>query len=139
MASLRLAMAVDATNPVIGDIYIGPDGTDRMCATLFEEAQQLLYTQFRFFQGEWFLDPALGIPYYQSILGIKVALPVVAQIFRQVITGCPGVAALQSFALVPTPGRGATLTFACRLTNGQVLKSSDFPRFVIGSLLFGGA
>jgi hypothetical protein len=131
-------MSVDANNPNVGDIYIGPNGSDRLCSSLSEEVQQLLFTRFRFFLGEWFLDPTTGIPYFQSILGQKVALSIVAQVFKQVITTCPGVASLDSFSLAVDARRAAKLVFACMLADGTTLKSSDFVPFVIGTLTIGG-
>ena len=139
MAAIRIAMAIDANNPSIGDIYIGPNGTDRLCNSLSEEVQQLLFTRFRFFLGEWFLDPTQGIPYYQSILGQKIDIGIVGQIFKAVINECPGVASLDSFNLTVNSQRAARLVFACTLDDGTTLKSSDFAPMVIGTLTIGGA
>ena len=130
MASIRLAMAIDANNPVIGDIYIGPDGKTRLTASLSEEVQQNLWLRFQFFLGEWFLDQRAGVPWFQQILGIKNSDANVSQILQRVITTCPGVATLTSFALNRS-GRTAAPTFACTLNNGQVLTSADFPPFVL--------
>lgn len=143
MATLRLTMAVDANNTNIGDIYL-VNGTDRLTATLAEEVQQELYTRFRFFQGEWFLDTTAGVPYIQTattpvaILGNKIPYAIVAQIFRQVIVTCPGVRAILSFNLQQPVARQANLQFTCQLNDGQVLKSSDFAPFVIGNFVVGG-
>jgi hypothetical protein len=140
MATLKLVTSTDSNNPNIGDIYIDANsGTDRLTTTLAEEVQQELLTRFRFFQGEWFLDATVGTPYYQSILGQKVPLNVVSQIFKQVISSTPGVARLLSFNLTKLPARGVQCQFACELNNGQILKSTDFTPFVIGTLVFGGA
>lgn len=132
MASLKLALAIDSNNPVIGDIYLGPDSNDRLTNSLSEEVAQLLYTRFRMFKGEWFLDATIGVPYYQSILGQKVPVGIVSQILRRVITTCPGVASLNTFTLVQQANRGASVTFACTLIDGTTLTSDSFAPFVLG-------
>lgn len=132
MASIKLALKTDANNPVIGDLYIGPDGNFAMTSTLSEEVAQLLYTRFRLFRGEWFLQPEIGVPYYQSILGVKVSLTIVSRILQQVVSTCPGVASVDQFLLVPQAGRGVQVTFSCTLTDGVVLNSADFSAFVVG-------
>lgn len=132
MASLKLALATDATNPVAGDLYLGPDGQFALTQTLSEEVAQLLYTRFRFFQGEWFLDGSVGVPWYQSILGQKQSVSVVSQILRNVVATCPGVASVDSFSLATQPDRSAVVRFSCTLSDGTVLKSSDFTPFIVG-------
>lgn len=126
MATLRLAMAIDANNPVIGDIYITPEGTTRLTASLAEEVQQTLYLRFSFFLGEWWLQPTAGTPWFQRILGVKSTDEIVSGILRTVITTCPGVATLNSFAL-NTSGRTASPRFRCTLTDGTVLVDSNVP------------
>lgn len=131
MASLKLAMVVDANNPVIGDIYLDPaTGSDRLTATLSEEVQQLLLTRFKYFRGEFFLDPTGGIPYYQQILGIKNSDLAISAIFQRVITGCPGVRSLLTFSLNRN-GRTISPRFACQLADGTTLTSADFGPFVL--------
>lgn len=133
MSALKLALAVDTNNPIIGDIYLGSNRNCRLTQTLAEEVAQLLYTRFRFFKGEWFLNLLLGIPYYQSILGQKVSLAIVTRILQSVVQTCPGVASVQTFALTPQPQRGLLVVFSCTLADGTTLKSSDFAPFTVGS------
>ena len=131
MASLRLAMAIDASNPVIGDLYIDPaTGSCRLTNSLREEVQQLLYTRFRMFLGEWFLDPTLGTPWIQQILGVKQSDAVVQTILRNVIATCPGVAQITTFSMTRV-GRSVSVKFACRLTDGTTLSEADFQPFVV--------
>lgn len=133
MSALKLALVIDANNPVVGDIYLGANRSARLTQTLAEEVAQQLYTRFRFFQGEWFRDATIGVPYYQSILGQKVSTQIVARILRSVVETCPGVASVDSFNLTPQANRKLVATFSCTLEDGTVLKSSDFQPFVIGS------
>lgn len=130
MASIRLAMAIDANNPVIGDLYVGEDGRTRMTASLSEEVQQNLWLRFQFFLGEWFLNPQSGTPYFQQILGVKNSDGNVATILRYVITSCPGVASLLSFSLNRS-GRSIAPRFSCQLIDGSLFTSADYPPFVL--------
>lgn len=130
MAAIRLAMAIDAYNPTIGDLYVGANGQTRMTASLSEEVQQMLYQRFQFFLGEWYLLPTAGIPWFQRILGVKNTSDNISNILRSVITTCPGVASLTSFSL-NRDGRTIAPRFSCTLTNGAVLTQADFPPFVL--------
>lgn len=131
MASLKLALIVDANNPIPGDIYL-ENGTVRLTANLSEEVAQTLWTRFRSFQGEWFLDRTVGFVWLQSVLGQKTPLPILQQMFRSVVTTCPGVASLASFDIRRTANRGLAVTFAAILQDGTVLTEAAFAPFVVG-------
>lgn len=131
MADIKLALKVDAENPIIGDLYL-EGGTPRLTKTLAEEVAQELFIRFRFFQGEWFLDGTVGLPYNQKILGVKTPIGILDQIFKSVVTTCPGVQNLITFSLTRLPGRGLSPVFACKLIDGAILKSADFGPFIIG-------
>jgi hypothetical protein len=118
-------------NPNIGDVYLDPSTSQcRLTNSLSEWVQQELYTRFKFFQGEWFLDRTLGLPWFQQILGIKNSPLLVQSILRQTISTCPGVAAVIAFQPAFS-GRAMTLVFACRLTDGSTLDSKTLPPFRI--------
>ncbi len=131
MASLKLALVVDAENPIIGDVYL-KNGTVEITSTLGESVAQELFCRFRMFLGDWFLDPTIGIPYLQLILGEKTPVGVIAQIYRNVITGCPGVKTLTQFSLSgPDSNRQISVAFVCTLTDGTILTSADYGAFVL--------
>src|ERR1700749_2893649 len=131
MADLKIALAIDSENPIVGDLYL-ENGTARLTNSLLEDVAQELYIRFRFFQGEWFLDQTLGLPYLQSILGKKTPLGILSQIFKRVITTCPGVASLTSFQLTRGANRALILNFAALLNDGTTLTAADFAQaFVI--------
>ncbi len=132
MADIKLALVADANNPVIGDLYLNPNGTVQLTASLSEDVAQELWIRLRLFRGEWFLDPDQGIPYFESILGQKTPLSVIGQIFRSAILSVPGIASLDSFELTRNPQRAIGLSFSVTLSDGSVLRSSDFAPFVIG-------
>jgi len=136
MASLKIVLPseVDAINPVSGDLFLTPQKSMRLTQTLREEVAQQLYIRFRFFQGEWFLDGSVGVPWKQSILGVKVPIGIVSQILRNVCARCPGVAQVQQFQVTPFgTRRQAKVAFSVLLTDGAVLTSSDYGPFIVGA------
>ena len=132
MADLKIALVADANNPVVGDLYL-ENGTVRLTRTLAEAVAQELYIRLKFFLGEWFADPTLGVPWVQVILGSKAPQALKEQILRRVIIGCPGVAELKSFAMTTTAERMASLSFAVKLSDGTTLTSADFTPFTVGA------
>ena len=131
MADIKIALVADADNPDVGDLYL-ENGTVRLTETLAETVAQTVRVSLLLFKGEWFLDPTQGVPYWQSILGIKTPISIVNQIFRTAILAVTGVKSLDSFNLVTAADRSASLVFACTLTDGTVLRSSDYAPYVIG-------
>lgn len=130
---IKIATVIDANNPVQGDLYL-ENGTVRLTTGgLKEEVGQRIYTSLRLFLGEWFLDPSQGIPYFQTILGRKVPVSIIAQIFRSAIVQQPGVQSLDSLSVTMLQGRQARIDFACTLDDGATLSSSDFGAFVVGA------
>lgn len=127
---IKIALEIDAENPIVGDLYL-ENGTVRLTRDLREEVMQELYIRLRFFQGEWFLDRTQGLPYRQSILGKKTPLSILSQIFKSVLTSCPGVRSILSFSLSRDAHRGLLPDWAIRLNDGQILKSTDFTPFIV--------
>lgn len=131
MADIKIVLQPDERNPIVGDIYLDERGTMRLTETLSEQVAQELWIRLHLFKGEWFLDPDQGIPYW-SILGQKLPLSVVGQIFRSAILSVPGIASLDSFQLARDPSRAVQIDFSVTLTDGATLSSSDFAPFIIG-------
>lgn len=75
----------------------------------------------RLFLGEWFLDTASGIPYYQDVLK-KNPNPVIVQgVFQDAIINTPGVLELLDFQLnYSRSARTLEITFSVRTTTGQI-------------------
>ncbi len=137
-SNIKLVTHVDAENPTLGDLLL-ENGTVRLTVSLREDVEQELMVRFKFFLGEWFLDTTQGTPWFQSILGIKVPLGVVAQILRAVLLSPPGVASITQFDLTASRAdRTARLRFAVKLIDGKVLTSADFTPFVVGAIEVGG-
>ena len=86
----------------------------------------------RFFQGEFFLDTRLGVPYFDQILIKNPDLVAIRGILREAILETPGIQALDAFTTdFDAATRKLTVTFTARKTsNGELL---DFTQeFLIG-------
>jgi hypothetical protein len=73
-----------------GDLEIGEDG-DLVLATGLDAVAQHIRIRLRFFLGEWRFNPAVGIPYFQTIMVKRPNLDVVRSILREVVATTPGV------------------------------------------------
>ena len=89
MADLKL----DNTN----DLAIEDD--DLVIIDGIDAIAQDCEVRLNFFQGEWFLDTRLGVPYYQKILGTKPRLIAVKGILRKAILTTPGILSILDFEL----------------------------------------
>lgn len=56
-----------------------------------EALEQKIDCALALFQGEWFLDETVGVPYFQSILGKGRSLSVIREIFRTQLLAIRGV------------------------------------------------
>ncbi len=97
-----------------------------------DEAIQLsLQSKFRFFEGEWFLDLRLGIPYFRSIFVKNPNLPAINGIFRRVILSEPGVVSVSSLSTVyDKKTRAGLINFAASLDDGRSLTAKNEPFIV---------
>lgn len=53
----------------------------------------------QFFKGEWFLDPDIGVPYFEQVFVKNPNLDAIRVIFRSVILSRPGVLSLSDFTV----------------------------------------
>jgi len=93
---------------------------------------QHILIRLRFFQGEYFLDQRLGIPYYQDILIKNPNLVVVRSIYREAILETPGVLDITRFDLnFDSANRSLRVDFTCTVTDST--EPLDFSEeFIIG-------
>jgi len=77
----------------------------------------------QFFQGEWFLDQRLGVPWFQKILGQKPRLNVVSQIIQKAILLTDGILAIKNFELDYS---GATRTLSISFIGESESGSFEF-------------
>lgn len=79
---------------------------------------QRLLILLRTFKGEWFLDTEYGIPYFQSILGMKTSKSAVDLIFQKAILAENGVRELTFFESTFV-NRQYSMTFRVKVTTGE--------------------
>lgn len=73
---------------------------------------QHLALRFKLVKGECFLDPDVGVPYFQSVLVKNPDLVAIQSIFRRVILTTPGITEITAFAFAfDASTRRAQLTF----------------------------
>lgn len=86
-------LALDANGDLLverGDLAL-VDGLDAIA--------QHVAIRLQFFQGEWFLDQRVGIPYFQQVLVKAPNLTAVRSLLRDAVTTTPGVIAIVKFDL----------------------------------------
>lgn len=92
-----------------------------------EAIRQHLQTHLGTFQGEWFLDTSVGIPWYQDILVKNPHFSLVQQIIKDAIFDTPGVIELRSLSIdFNKELREATVDFQCLSTEDFI----DFSKVV---------
>lgn len=101
------------------DSFVLVDGVDAIV--------QDLTIRFQFFQGEWFLDTRLGMPYYQKILGEKPRLNIMKNIFRKAILLTPGILSLTDLDIVyDGASRLLSVSFQGKSTEGEFSYDKEF-------------
>lgn len=75
----------DATLPGDIDTSFG----DLILTTGSEEIKQNIRIRLRFFQGEWFLNTDIGIPYFRSFFIKNPNLALIRSIIREAVEGVP--------------------------------------------------
>lgn len=86
-----------------------------------EAIRQHIQQRLRSFSGEWFLDLAAGLPYYQSILVKNPNLQAIQGILQAEIIATPGVLELQDFRLnYDNKTRRLTCEFTVSTIDGEI-------------------
>jgi hypothetical protein len=76
-------------DPVDGDLVV--DGGDLAQVKDAEAIVQACTLALSLFRGEWFLDEALGVPYYESVLVKNPNLAAIREIYRRKLLSVDGV------------------------------------------------
>jgi hypothetical protein len=84
-------------DPLTGDLAV--ESGDLAQVTGIDAILQSLRTRLGFFLGEWFLDEAQGIPYFESILVKNPNFPAVRELLRRALLETPGVLEVTSLRL----------------------------------------
>ena len=123
-------MAVQLATDDSGDIYFDANG-DLALVEDGEEVAQHVKQRLDFFQGEWFLDESVGVPWYQEIFQPRrgsnrlSARAYTEAILKDTILETPGVTRLLSFDFTSDEiNRVASFTFRVDTAWGDV--GTDF-------------
>jgi hypothetical protein len=109
-----------ALDTATGDIRL-VDG-DLLLLDGADAVAQRLAIGLQTYQGEWFLDDRVGVPYLQRILVKNPNVSDVSDVLRRAILATPGVVSLDRFDLaLGGASRTARLSFAASTTSGPVL------------------
>ena len=85
---------------------------------------QRLQTRLRLFQGEYFLDTQIGVPYLQSILGKKGAQDVADAAIKSTALGCPNIASLEEYTSSTNSARHYTATMVATTAQGVQVEAT---------------
>ena len=100
---------------------------------LLEETAQRLKLKLTTFLGTWFLDPRVGMPYYENVFIKNPRLSVLEAMFTEAIVSDEQVDFLNSLDLdFDNSTRKLSVVFQAVLLDGQVL---DFADFILGDEL----
>jgi len=104
------------------DIQVG----DILLVSAHEDVIQHIRQRLLAFRGEWFLDLAEGLPWFEEILGKPQNIETVEALLKERIQGSPGVDELTAFAISPvdTQERAIRVDFSVRMVSGETLSSS---------------
>lgn len=88
---------------------------------------QRLERKLRMFQGEWFLDERLGVPYFQDILVKNPKTNVIMSIYREAISEDEAVTALNNLELnFDSVARKLFVTFEAETVDGPLSFDTEF-------------
>jgi len=90
----------DTASPSYNDaVFInGPLALDGVSSSPVEVVAQRLQIRLQSFLGEWFINTAYGIPYWQQLLGKKINKTAADRIFQEQILSERGVREITSFS-----------------------------------------
>jgi len=109
-----------------GDLAVEANALVILSDTVAEAAQRLK-TKFRFFLGEWSLDPRVGFPLLQKVLVKNPNIPELRALFRETIIRDEAVDTLERLTLdFDGATRTLSMGFEATLVDGSTLTFSDF-------------
>lgn len=109
----------DPLSPTYGDL-IYDNSSVTVTGSQAKGVAQKLTIKLRTFLGEWFLNTANGVPYYQQIFGKVRSKATIDSIFIEKIVEEPDVAELVEFTSEISNDRTYTISFRVRTTLGQI-------------------
>lgn len=100
-----------------------------------DPAQQIaivLQNRLQFFEGEWFLDTRLGVPYFQFVLVKNPDLQLITRMFTKIALAIEGV--VQVLEMTPsfnTSARVLTMTMRILTSTGAVISGGTSQPFLV--------
>lgn len=114
-------------DPLTGDISLVGGTFTLTNDSTGESLAQKIQIALRLFQGEWFVNAADGVPYFQQIFEFKNSKTLADAILRKYILDIPGVQSISYFqSTLDKPRRIYKLTFECTGTDGQTATVEEF-------------
>lgn len=103
------------------------EGFDLHLISGADATAQRLAQKLRLFRGEWFLNTAAGVPWFQEVLGRNDPRgEVIASIFRATLIDDPGVEELLEFDVgYEGVDRILTVNFKVKAIDGQVIEVQE--------------
>lgn len=97
-------------------------GFDLSLVSGTDETVQHVKQRLLTFEGEWFLDLAAGVPWFDQILGKPRDVRTVEALLKAEILASPGVRSLSAFAISPINGqeRSVRVDFTMQVGNNPV-------------------
>lgn len=87
-----------------------------------DQIAQAIREAIAWFFGEWFLNNAGGVPWFQQILVANPNLDTIQAILINTVLSVPGVVIMNSFVFGFEPGqRALSVTMSVTTTNGQTV------------------
>lgn len=112
-------------DPTTKDIQVDSNFNLQLTDTAGEHLSQKIENQLATFKGEWFLNPELGIPYYQSILKKQANIDEVNNIFLAALLSIDEVEEVLSFTVdYDNSTRDYSLDFTVKTVSGETIEGS---------------
>ncbi len=126
MSDIALDYTLEKSDPLYGDIKIV--GGDLSLLTGIDAVEQHLKQRLKTFYGEWFLNKAIGVPYFEQVFVKNFNANILDSVFKKIIIETPGVIQLLEFALeIDSSVREFFLTFKASGAEGVIDFSEAIP------------
>jgi len=126
MSDIALDYTSEKSDPLYGDIKIV--GGDLSLLTGIDAVEQHLKQRLKTFYGEWFLNKAIGVPYFEQVFVKNFNANILDSVFKKIIIETPGVIQLLEFALeIDSSAREFFLTFKASVAEGVIDFSEAIP------------
>lgn len=95
-------------------------------------AAQLLTDRFKFWLGEWFLDPAEGVPYLSVVFVKNPNVDLIRSLFRKIILGVEPIKSVEELLVdYSAAARSLTYTFRAKTASGATITGGSGAPFEV--------